>query len=197
MYLNLTGEINDDMVNALIDSYKEPNLDKLTIYLSSTGGYNTAACVMMDLINKHAKVTEIVATGDLFSNAFFLVIRCCDVPIRYTGSFLGVLVHQSAITANTRDLKSKRSGDYLVADQIEILNKEYEGILSKVISPTELRLFKEGEDVMFMGEAGKRLIEKCRTVIKKNIHDIKSLQVENKIDTNKAAARRTRKGNSL
>lgn len=83
MIITLEGTVDSTMFNKLINSYNllredaEKDLEMI-IYLSSCGGNSYIANAIIDLINKHAQCTTLIAASHILSAAFsiFFQTKC-------------------------------------------------------------------------------------------------------------------------
>src|SRR5688572_3153920 len=75
MILNLSGEVNQDSLNKLIDALNENEETRITIYLSSTGGDAGAASAIVHLISLNKKKIQIIGYDDLFSAGFYIFFK--------------------------------------------------------------------------------------------------------------------------
>lgn len=77
LYIN--GDIDDVIVNSFFAEFNKISIkEKITIYISSNGGYDHQSLAIIDLINNNANRIELVASGFIYSAAFniFFFTKC-------------------------------------------------------------------------------------------------------------------------
>lgn len=179
-YYIISEDINTEVVSDIIEILGYNDFDKLSIYCNTKGGYSESTAVLLDIINQYKDRIELVATEYLISNGFLLFAQA-EVPIRFLNTFVGILIHKSYITVNTNAFLDISSNDHLFIKNLESYNRVHEDILKKVLPKDKFIKYKEGGDVVFIGEEAKQIINETRKKFSETtIKHKKSVQKNNK-----------------
>lgn len=155
MILNLSGEINQDSLNKLIDTLNESEDQRIIIYLSSTGGDAGAAGAMVHLISLNKNRIQIIGYDDLFSAGFFIFFKsdCEKILLKGTlGMYHLTCLEFNEAEINLKDSQYKASKEYLTKE------KPKTKIFCEEVGMTkgEINKILKGEDVYFQPD---RMIE--------------------------------------
>jgi len=152
------GELNDDEVSNLILAIEEANKENedsdITVYLSSAGGYEFAANILLDFVNTREDINfSFTFYDELHSAAFVLALRLkCKKKV--LDSAFSIL-HLFGVNLHTR-LDHKTKPFYLKG-----LNKTNEVILNEFnnfLTEEELNKIKDQEDVYISNERLKMIL---------------------------------------
>lgn len=152
------GELNDDEVSNLILAIEEANKDNedsdITVYLSSSGGYEFAANILLDYVSSRDDINfTFVFYDELHSAAFVLALRLKCGKRVLDGSF--AILHLYGVNLHTR-LDHKTKPFYLkgLDKANEVVLKEFKSFLTE----EELNKIKDQEDVYICNERLKMIL---------------------------------------
>ena len=134
----LTGEIDEDNINACIKWITYENLDPkvrtLTLYINSTGGSLYDAFALIDIMKHSKHPVRTIAIGAAMSAAF-LILASGKRGERYVSKNTSLMCHQftESMSDKYHDLKATmRENDLCNEKMVEIL-KEATGLTASVI----------------------------------------------------------------
>lgn len=155
-----------DLLNKITEAINS-DAKKITIYISSDGGFVCVCNVLLDIINKQKERFKLIGYESLCSSGFdfFVKAECEKELLPYT---LGMIhQHQRKITLNNNLKPTYSDGE---ANIIRI--KKYTIPDDKIfierlgLSQKELREYKKGNDVYFQHDRFLEIIENYKTYTK-------------------------------
>lgn len=151
MILNLSGEVNYNMLNELVKSINTLTKgDILNIYFTSPeGGMVDVAEVLIDIINLHKEVISMHFYGEIFSSGMviFLKTECTktllpDTRGMYHFSWQTVNIAEGGKPTDPYDIFSLK-------EMKESKKRSVEYLSSTKLNEKEIKLIKQGKDVYF------------------------------------------------
>lgn len=158
MTLTLSGGVNEEMFNKIVDSLNrlEDN-ESLIIYFTTEGGSVDWMEAIIHLINENEKLIQLIAFGEINSAGFdiFFRTRCSRKILPETISichFNGVKVHM----IDKKTINKRNYGDSWITWSENFL-KNCTKLCSQLgFTDREMRMMKNGEDIFFQTD---RIIE--------------------------------------
>lgn len=150
MILHINGKVNDEMLDKFIDAYNQ-NADEYIIYFNSTGGFYEKGKCIIDLINKNASKTKLIAYFNISSSAFEIFFRAkcereilnCAIGMYHLGTL--------EFDYNVNGKLAYHCGVAQRKDMIENTYPETIAFCKQLgFTQSELRKFNKGEDVYFL-----------------------------------------------
>ena len=150
MIINLSGEVNEAMMNNLVASYNTSFLGKLHIYFSSPeGGYVSVAEAIVDLINLHKDKIKITFYGENFSCGMIIFLKTnCEKSIlpfttgMYHFSYQNMSISEGGKPNSDYDLFAMKE---MKSSKLQTLNY----LKSTHLLEKEISAIKKGKDVYF------------------------------------------------
>ena len=152
-------EIDENLTKEISECISNKDYDKVVIYLSSFGGSEWDAQVIIDMINENKDKVEVIGYGKLLSAAFliFMDIKCKK---RILDNSYGMF-HQGNWSTDIR-YNGNPSSDFYKFRVKQTKSKIYPYYVDKCkewgFNEQELKKYKKGEDVYFSYERFKELI---------------------------------------
>lgn len=164
MIVQISGNIDNDSVEKLINATNSTEIDdRVIIYISSRGGNYEAMEAMLHLINSTKNKYELVAFGSICSCAFELFFRAKCVKSfaygcigMYHQASLNIIINEKGRTEYKEDeAKKKHLESYIALETTNLCN-------NLNLTKSEILNIKKGNDVWFsnnrMNEILKRYI---------------------------------------
>lgn len=150
MTINISGEVNDSMVNRLIDSFNQLKDDSLTIYFTcGEGGYTDYGEAVIHFINSNANKIRMIFYGENYSCGMIIFLRVkCEKSVlpdtvgMFHLPYLNVSVSMGGIAREAQDKFHVRESVKAAKPIIDLLKKT--GLKKKEITKIE-----QGKDVYF------------------------------------------------
>lgn len=155
-YFYLGNDISPDTTKAFLE--KLESSEKLTVYISSSGGECYASEAIMDAMNNNKEKIEVVACGNLSSNAFWLFFNFKgkrDILSHATGMF-----HYCG--SNKRIMENGRM-EY-ADDRLTLKEDKKRAVLTRKwcvdlgFTKSEMRKMESGEYLFFGNDRLKELL---------------------------------------
>jgi hypothetical protein len=152
MTVIITGPVNYEMVNSFIGAIEESlnRNELLTIYFSSEGGMATCVTPILEILNAHKDLVELVAFDEI-SSAAFIIFFSATCKKRITSSTISI-VHNSFIKSeidswgNIKNIYDKKIMESLKYERVF----SYKFYKDLGLSEDELLRLKKGEDIIFI-----------------------------------------------
>lgn len=134
----LTGEIDEDNINAAIKWLVYENLDSrskvLTLYINSTGGDLYSAFALIDIIRNSNHTVRTIAVGAAMSAAF-LIFCAGDKGERYVGKNTCLMCHQFSDSTEGKyhDIKATMKDNELSNQRMVDVLRDATGLAPSVI----------------------------------------------------------------
>lgn len=145
-YLNLSGQIGNDMLNALIEFTNANQEQDMTIFFSSPGGYTNEGHSMVRILNNHFEKITIVVGVEVYSFAL-------DVLLQFKGLIVisnpvVSLIHKVGFTSDSRDQAKKGTKEYIMKKQVDEENKKYITTLYKLLNKGQVSVVEQNDDLV-------------------------------------------------
>lgn len=152
MILTITDRITEDIVKQVASFFNEGDKDtQYTIYICSGGGMNSMAGAIINMINDHKDRTELIAYGEICSNAMqiFFKSRCKRKILPFTVG----MYHLYYQKIDYYEGDAKRNNDHATFTR-STSSFVYSESLDNLVNFTgeELKRIKNNEDVWFTTE---------------------------------------------
>ena len=151
------------LLNKITDAVNSDS-EKITIYISSDGGFTSVCKVFLDIINSQKERFKLIGYESLCSSGFdfFVKAECEKELLPYT---LGMVhQHQRKITLNN-NLKPTYTDGEAVINRIKKYTVPDDKIFIERLglSQKELREYKKGNDVYFQHDRFLEIIDNYKT----------------------------------
>ncbi len=145
-YLNLPGEIGNDMLDSLIDFINTNQDEEMTIFFSSNGGYNNEGNSMIRVLNNHYQNITLVVGIEIYSFAL-------DVLLNFKGLIVianpvVTLIHKTSIKASTRLMAKKNTTEYVMNKQMEEENRVFITLMYKLLNKRQISIIEQNDDLI-------------------------------------------------
>jgi ATP-dependent protease ClpP protease subunit len=164
MIISLSGEVNKDMLEDLVDAYSDRKKEdeKLVAYFTSEGGDMDAMEAMIDFVNNHKDLVELVFYGEVFSAgmAFFLESSCPKRILPETRGMFHFCMQELTITEGGRP--SAGYDAFSAKEMKKAKLRTMESIKGKGLTDKEIREINKGKDVYFSYERMLELLNGTR-----------------------------------
>lgn len=161
MILKLSGDINEEMLDQLIEAYNSlPENEDMNIYLKSRGGEYGFMEAMLDIINCNLGKTFLNAAFEIGSCAFELFFKA-NCKKYLIGGCVG-MYHQSSINIERNEFgKPKDTEDVVREDYIVNFARKTTTELCNNLGMTkhEIERIDNGENVWFTVERMREFLE--------------------------------------
>lgn len=150
MILNLSGEVNYNMLNELVKSYNLLNEEKLHVYFSSPeGGFTSIAEVIVDLINLYKDQTKITFYGENFSCGMIVFLKTqCEKSILPSTVGMFHFCYQD-MTISEGGKPNSEYGLFSMKEMKSSKLETLEYLKNTKLSDREIIAIKKGKDVYF------------------------------------------------
>lgn len=157
MIINHDDLVENGLFEKLSDALNVLQEDELiVVYLSTKGGANAHYEIILDLVNKHSNRFMFIFYGDCLSNGFRLAINLKCKKSCLQG--ITVMAHQSSYSGFVF-LDGGTSPPAVIKKEYLIEYKRILREVSRVLTPSQIKEFKNMEDVYISYNQFKKIIK--------------------------------------
>lgn len=153
MILNLSGEVNYEMLNQLVRSLNDLRQgDRLHIYFTTDGGQVDVAESIIDMVNKNKEYIGITFYGEVFSSGMYIFLKATcekwilpDTTGMYHYSWQEVTIKEGGKPSSSYDI-------FCMKEMKKAKNRTIEYLKTTKLTDKEINAIRAGKDVYFSYE---------------------------------------------